>query len=298
MSNHDDNDGQNSGKNGISSHNDASSNNAKETSLGDNIIQLSTAAAARNDKKKLEAARARLKEKEARKKFTASYSPLMSGYKTDQHFASDKSVKEPLINLPTMTKNLLLAFLLIHLATNFAMDDVARYELYETLGFVAGHYTGLAPTNIMSQIFSPVTYMFLHGSWMHLAMNGFMMLAFGAGCEKLIGGRRLLALFLITGVISVIVQFFSDMTSLTPVIGASGGLSGLFAAVLYMMYSQGQLPASRFGIWPFIGIWIAISVIFGLFTTPGGSTIAWPAHIGGFLAGFLIYKPVMKYIRP
>lgn len=205
--------------------------------------------------------------------------------------------REPLINLPPVTKAMIALFLIIHLVLNFGMDNVGRYAVFENFGFVAGAYAGHAPAPFWSLLVGPFTYMFLHGNWTHLLMNGAMMMAFGAGCERWLGGRRLLALFILCGLASALIQFLFDPSSTNPVIGASGGLSGLFAAVLIMIQRSGAGAMGRFGIWPFIVIWIGISVIFGMMGAPGGGIIAWPAHIGGFLSGFLFLKPVMRYIR-
>jgi membrane associated rhomboid family serine protease len=54
------------------------------------------------------------------------------------------------------------------------------------------------------------------------------------------------------------------------------------------------LGSSKYGIWPFVILWIAISLLFGLMEAPGGGTIAWAAHIGGFCAGFVFIKPVLR----
>jgi membrane associated rhomboid family serine protease len=77
-----------------------------------------------------------------------------------------------------------------------------------------------------------------------------------------------------------------------PLIGASGGISGLFGAVLMMAQQRGQMGGWR-ALLPFIAIWILISLFFGYFGMPGAEgPIAWTAHVGGFIAGILIYRPL------
>ena len=76
-----------------------------------------------------------------------------------------------------------------------------------------------------------------------------------------------------------------------PIIGASGALSGLFAAALIGLQKEGRLPASRFGIWTFAAVWIGISVVFGFFGDDlVGGPIAWIAHLGGFFGGLLLMQ--------
>ena len=118
------------------------------------------------------------------------------------------------------------------------------------LGFVPAAFTGGAPFSLLT-LATPVTYMLLHGGWMHLAMNGLMLMAFGAGVERWIGARRLLIFCLACGVISAFSHLWLNPHSDDPVIGASGALSGLFAAVLVMMNDMrsraGAAPGERRG---------------------------------------------------
>ena len=127
--------------------------------------------------------------------------------------------------------------------------------------------------------------MLLHGSWAHVLINGAMLMAFGAGVERWLGAWRMLGLFTVCGLAAVAVQFALNPASTDPVIGASGGLSGLFAAVLVMMQHQGAMRG-RFGLWPLIALWLVTTVAFGYTGAPDGSAIAWAAHVGGFIAGF------------
>jgi len=139
--------------------------------------------------------------------------------------------------------------------------------------------------------------MFLHGSWTHLLLNTVMTTAFGAGVERLMGARRMIIFFVLCSLTAALIHFAVSPSSPNPVIGASGGLSGLFAAVLVMMQKMGMGGAGRYGIWPFVILWVGVSIMFGMMGAPGGGSVAWVAHIGGFLAGFIFLKPVMRYIK-
>lgn len=203
--------------------------------------------------------------------------------------------REPMINLPLAAKFLVLSFILIHLALQF-VPEPGQYWIYDHFGFVAGRYTGRAEFGWYALI-APFTYMFLHGGWMHLILNTFMTAAFGAGVERLMGPRRMLVFFVLCSLAAVLVQFALSPFSTDPVIGASGGLSGFFAAILILMQKMGVGGAGRYGIWPFVALWVAISVLFGMMGAPGGGAVAWAAHLGGFAAGFLLLKPVMRYMK-
>lgn len=231
----------------------------------DNIIILPTAA----ERQKMEAA-----------KKAETYEPFMKA--------------GPLVSLPPVTKFMLLAFLAIHILTDVILSAPQQFWVFMHFGFVPGYYTGTLPFG-WAALAGPLTFTFLHGSWTHIILNGFMMMAFGTGVERWIGSKRLFVFFMLCNIFAALAQFAFSPFSTAPVIGASGGLSGLFAAILLMMQQQNGLGAgNRHGILPFILLWIIISVLFGMVGGPGDTNIAWAAHIGGFLAGFVIYKPVMK----
>jgi membrane associated rhomboid family serine protease len=194
-----------------------------------------------------------------------------------------------MFNLPPTTKYFLGAMLAIHLALTFVLPEGVREWVIYHLGFVPSRFTD---TNMVEalQIVTPITHMFIHGSWLHIAMNGFMLLAFGAGLEKMIGAKKMLQIFFISGLFGVALHFVLNLYSFDPVIGASGGLSGMFAAVLVLLNRQNAGMTGKYGIWPFIILWIGISILFGMMGSPDGSAIAWAAHIGGFLGGFVALR--------
>jgi membrane associated rhomboid family serine protease len=201
--------------------------------------------------------------------------------------------REPMFNLPPATKYLILALLVIHVAMQFT-SPAEQDWIYTHFGFVAGSYTGHAPFSWMN-VAAPLTYMLLHGNWLHVGMNSFMLAAFGAGVERLMGATKMLILFVFCGLAAVAVQFAYAPTLADPVIGASGGISGLFAAVLLMMQKGSYVQPGRYGIWPLVIIFIVMQAGFGSSGIgPGGGNIAWVAHIGGFLAGLVLLKPVIR----
>lgn len=226
---------------------------------------------------------------------------------------------EPILNLPPMIKALCIALIAVHIPVGilqFLAGDPAHPpanpvygEIYgwilDNFGFFVLRYTGDMPFGWQG-IVSPVSHMFLHGGWLHLTVNVTMFAAFGAGLERVIGGRKLAALFIATGAIGAFVHAFiymvygaSGSAALfphpeAPLVGASGGISGLFGGVLMMANDKGLMGGYK-RLVPFVVIWILISVFFGFFGMPGAEgPIAWTTHIGGFIAGLLLYRPVAR----
>ena len=214
-----------------------------------------------------------------------------------QERVQNPSRREPLFNLPPVTKYLLGLFLLVHIGIALFLSPERQYALFNHFGFTPGYYSGQIPLN-WPAFAGPFTYMFIHANWMHIGLNGLMLMAFGAGVERWMGKARMLVFFTLCSLASALAHFLLNPDSLSPVVGASGGLSGLFAAVLIMMNRQRDAAGMRHvSLLPLVLLWVAISVIFGVIGGPDGSTIAWAAHVGGFLAGFALIGPVMKMGR-
>jgi membrane associated rhomboid family serine protease len=208
-------------------------------------------------------------------------------------YPSGKTAQDPMINLPPFTKWLVLVLVCIHAGMTFFLDPAQRYQIIDQFGFIPAYYTG-AVSFSGGAIWGPITYAFLHGGWSHLGINAVMLVAFGAGLERWMGWKRMALLMLGTSIVAAIIQAAVAFGSDTPVIGASGAISGMFAAAMIMLQQQGRAPMGKYGLMPFIALWIGVSVLFGMMGGPSGESIAWPAHIGGFLAGFILIKPILK----
>lgn len=201
----------------------------------------------------------------------------------------------PFINLPPATATMIGLFWLVHIGVLFLTTPPVHYEILLHWGFVPARYSETPFT--LSALTGLIGYNFLHGSWAHLIINSLMMAAFGKAVESRFGAGYMLMVFFLSSLLAAGAHFALSPTSPDPVIGASGGISGLFAIALLMLYrANGQLTLRRLG--GLIGIFILISVAFGWLGPPGGGDekIAWAAHIGGFVAGITLYflKPNPK----
>ena len=151
-----------------------------------------------------------------------------------------------------------------------------------------------------------VTYAFLHGSWEHVIVNSLWMLAFGSPVMRRFGGLRFLAFFAVTAALAAIFHALFNSTDVSVLVGASGAVSGLTAAALRFAIGPGLLsgrndwtrPAAPLSValrdrqvLIFVVVWFAINLAAGLGAPLGGEglRIAWEAHVGGFLAGLLLF---------
>lgn len=149
-------------------------------------------------------------------------------------------------------------------------------------------------------ILTLITSLFLHGGLAHLLGNMWFLWIFGNNVEDRLGRMRFLFFYLLCGIGAGAAHIASDPESLIPTIGASGAIGGVLGAYV-MLYPWAriltfvfiffiQVPAWIFlGVW-FLLQWIAVQqqVFFAQDRTMGG--VAYWAHIGGFLAGFLLVR--------
>jgi membrane associated rhomboid family serine protease len=159
------------------------------------------------------------------------------------------------------------------------------------------------PRQLQAPPFNPwwtlLTCIFLHGGWMHFLGNMWFLFIFGDNVEDRLGHVGYLLFYLISGVAASAVHLLSDPASQIPTIGASGAIASVMGAYL-LLYPRATvvslipivfifqilvLPAPVFlGIWFFLQFFQGIGAI-GSLQTAG---VAWWAHIGGFVFGFLV----------
>lgn len=144
-----------------------------------------------------------------------------------------------------------------------------------------------------------VTYMFLHGDWWHLAGNMLFLWIFGDNVEDAMGHIRFVLFYLICGVAAGLAHAFANPGSEGPLIGASGAIGGVVAAYL-VLYPRVKMWVLAFGRIPLkipaylmVGAWLAFQIFQVWFQD--NSDTAWWAHIGGFVAGFVL---VFIFKRP
>jgi membrane associated rhomboid family serine protease len=194
----------------------------------------------------------------------------------------------PLLHIPPVTASLLALIIAVHVIITFALSSDQAFFIVSHFGFVPEKFSSGPFDPYM--IISPITHILLHGGWMHLAMNSLMFLAFGSGIERWLGSRRMLVLFFASAMFGVITHYLLNTHSPYPMIGASGGLSGFFAAAIVMINRGQREVGGRMGILPFALLWIGLSIGLGMLGGPDGNMIAWAAHVGGFIGGFIIMR--------
>ncbi|HYB71016.1 MAG TPA: rhomboid family intramembrane serine protease [Candidatus Bathyarchaeia archaeon] len=163
----------------------------------------------------------------------------------------------------------------------------------------------VAPQAELRTWLTPLTSMFLHGGFLHVAGNMLYLWIFGNNVEDLLGHARYLVFYLFCGLVAAATQVATAPTSSVPVIGASGAVSGVLGAYavsyptarirtlipLGFIWTTVYLPALVL-----LALWFAMQVFSGALQGSGGGGVAWWAHVGGFVAGAVLVKPFR--VRP
>lgn len=152
-------------------------------------------------------------------------------------------------------------------------------ELIPVIGNTVFNALVFYPDAALTRPWTLVTYMFLHGGFMHLFFNGLFLFFFGPELERRIGTRRFLFVFFTSGIIAAIGHM---LTSSTPIVGASGALYGVFAALailaphirIYLFFIPMQITHA-----------LVLFAIFDFLMIPSNDAIAHIAHLSGLVVG-------------
>lgn len=164
-----------------------------------------------------------------------------------------------------------------------------------TFGLVPSYYNHQVPAVGYIPFLSS---MFLHGSWMHVIGNMWILWLFGDNVEDRMGKGKFLLFYLICGVIAGLTHYVVSPTSPVPVVGASGAVAGVMGAY-FLMFKKSRVltfvpPFFLFNLpaWIYLGFW-AVSQLYcgtaGLMTSSCQQIAFW-AHIGGFAAGMILHR--------
>ncbi|MGD1876224.1 MAG: rhomboid family intramembrane serine protease [Kiloniellaceae bacterium] len=200
-----------------------------------------------------------------------------------------------LIARPWATWALIAACALIYLG-QIMLGDRGNLRLVYGLGTIPASLTGTAELPPELALVSPwltlVSYQFLHGGFMHLAGNMLFLWVFGDNIEDAMGHGRFLVFYLVCGALAALTQVALHTGSTTPLIGASGAISGVLGAYL-ILHPKARVLVPIVFIPLYLPAWLLLIFWFGFqfFSAtagPSASNVAWWAHIGGFIAGVVL----------
>lgn len=175
-------------------------------------------------------------------------------------------------------------------------------EFINTYGLVPARYAVpqiSAYFTTGQQVISFLTFMFLHGGFFHLIGNMWSLYIFGDNVEGRLGHFRYLVFYLLCGLASGMSHLVINWYSEIPTIGASGAIAGVMGAY-FILYPRAKVLALvpvffflhfvELPAFLFLGIWFLFQFLSATGASAQAGGIAWWAHIGGFIFGFIFLK--------
>jgi membrane associated rhomboid family serine protease len=244
--------------------------------------------------------------------------------------------REPFFNLPPVVTAIIAALVSVYVAGQLLPEEPATL-LYGALAFIPARLgLVIAPQATLRHIaelsapdadlgalaaylneassawWTLLTYALLHAGATHLGVNSLSLAAFGAPLARRFGAARFLGFFCVAAIAGALTFFILHPFELSPVVGASGAISGVMAGVARFAFAPGgalaedrrrtrseetpaqslvEMTRSRRAA-TFLLVWFGLNFLFGALPEAAGAgvdSIAWEAHLGGFLAGLLLF---------
>jgi membrane associated rhomboid family serine protease len=225
--------------------------------------------------------------------------------------------REPILTLPGALTAYVLLIAVIHLRV-LLPPELENWTI-DVFGFIPKRYdqTLLAidfPGGSGAKVWTFVTYSLLHANLSHIGFNVLWLLPFGSALARRFGAIRFFVFMAVTAMAGALAHLVTHEHAVAPMIGASASVSGTMAAAIRFAFVQGSFLSFSRGdadaaarvpaltltrafrdtrVLGFLAVWFGVNIIFGVGSIAigaDGASVAWQAHIGGFLAGLLLFS--------
>lgn len=225
--------------------------------------------------------------------------------------------REPILTLPPALTAYILLIAVIHLRV-LLPPEMENWTV-DVFGFIPKRYDSTLldisfPGGEGAKVWSFVTYSLLHANLTHIGFNVLWLLPFGSALARRFGAARFFVFMTVTAAAGALAHLLTHEHAIAPMIGASASVSGTMAAAIrfafvkgsFLSFSRGDAEAAAkvpaLSLWQalrngrvlaFLAIWFGVNILFGatsLSLGGEGTSVAWQAHIGGFLAGLLLFS--------
>lgn len=226
--------------------------------------------------------------------------------------------REPILTIPGAMVALIVVMAAIH-GARALLPIAADQEVIWTFGFVPARYdasvlAGKFPGGVGAEFWTFLTYAFLHADFSHFLFNMLWMLPFGSALARRFSSLQFFVFLALTAIAGAVAHLITHQHEVAPMIGASAAVSGAMAAAIRFAFQRGSFlsfgrsDANAAALVPalplwtslrsprvlgFLAVWFGINIVFGVGLIGVGSaaqSVAWQAHIGGFLAGLFLFS--------
>ena len=225
--------------------------------------------------------------------------------------------REPILTLPAALTAYIILLAIIHLRV-LLPPEIENWTV-DAFGFIPLRYDS-TPLNVAipggagAKVWTFVTYSLLHANLTHIGFNVLWLLPFGSALARRFGALRFFLFMAVTAAAGALAHLITHEHALAPMIGASASVSGTMAAAMrfafvkgsFLSFSRGdadaaaKVPALSLvralrnpRVLGFLAVWFGVNIIFGVGSIAigaEGASVAWQAHIGGFLAGLMLFS--------
>jgi membrane associated rhomboid family serine protease len=228
---------------------------------------------------------------------------------------------EPIFNVPAVVIATVLVLVGVHAFRMFFLSSSQDEQFVLTFAFIPARYftdglgSGSLPGGFSADLWTFFTYAFLHANLLHIGVNLAWLIPFGTALARRFDAWRYVAFMMVTAAAGALAHLASYPDAEVPMIGASAAISGAMAAAMRFVFQEhGPLETWRDGprngeayrvpalpllatfrdprVLLFLAVWMGLNALFGLGAVSfgeEGQQLAWQAHIGGFLAGLVLF---------
>lgn len=227
-----------------------------------------------------------------------------------------EAAREPILTLPPALTAYIILLALIHLRV--LLPPEWENWTIDVFGFIPKRYDSALvdltfPGGSGAKVWSFVTYSLLHANLTHLGFNVLWLLPFGSALARRFGTLRFFLFMAVTAVAGALAHLVTHEHAVAPMIGASASVSGAMAAAIRFAFVRGSFLSFNRGdaeaaarvpalsltralrnprVLAFLLVWFGVNILFGIGSIAigtDGASVAWQAHMGGFIAGLLLF---------
>jgi membrane associated rhomboid family serine protease len=235
--------------------------------------------------------------------------------------------REPVLTLPSALTAYIALIAVVHLRV-LLPPEFENWTI-DVFGFIPMRYDSTLlditfPGGNGAKVWTFVTYSLLHANLSHIFFNVLWLLPFGSALARRFGTLRFYVFMAVTAAAGALAHLLTHEHAIAPMIGASASVSGTMAAAIRFAFVQGsflsfsrgdaeaaaKVPALSLSralrngrVLAFLAVWFGVNIVFGVGSIAigaDGASVAWQAHIGGFVAGlmlFSLFDPVPRAAR-
>jgi len=175
------------------------------------------------------------------------------------------------------------------------LDEAAAFSM----GFIPERWNGAVMLGAaVPAALTPLSATLVHAGFLHLGFNLLILVWCGTQVERVLGTGPLLLIYAVSAYVAAVAEWLITPHATVPMVGASGAISGIIGAFALSFGQQKQIVRSRAlnrminAAW-LLAAWVVLQLMTGILAGFQGVLVATPAHVGGFLSGLLLQRPLL-----